>query len=165
MTVNTAVFWEMASCSLVTRYHHFVETRCLHFGVYRSIRFLRNLGTFPLQLHSALAHMTVILIADTWQSIKNRNFITNSFHCFGMHNNAFAVIYCVWGTCIVLECSNLSKIYPRNWHALLIIRLFYLRHFYVEHPVVIRVHRWIITASHNLCVYCMVQCDTFRLNI
>ena len=164
MTVNTAVFWEMASCSLVTSYHHFVETRCLHFGVYQNTRFLRNLGTFPSQLHSAVYHMTVNLIADTWQLIKKGNFITNSFHCFGMHINAFAASYCVWGTCIALECSNLSKIYPRTRHALLKIRLFYLRHFYVEHPVVIRVHRWIMIARHNLCVYCTVQCDTFRLN-
>jgi len=37
--------------------------------------------------------------------------------------------------------------------------------FYVEHPVVIRVHRWLITASHNFCVYFIVQCDKFRLNI
>jgi len=104
----------MASCSLVTSYHRFVETRCLCFGVYQSIRFLRHHGTFPSQLHSLASQMTVILTADIWQSINNRNFITNSFHSFGMHNNAFEAIYCVWGTCIALECSNLSKIYPRN---------------------------------------------------
>jgi hypothetical protein len=114
MTVNTAVFWEMASCNLVTSYHRIVETHCLYFGE----RSKHQVSPTPWHLSISTAQPSisedVILTTGTSCSIKNRNFTTNNFHCFGMHNSAFAAIYCVWGTCTVFRTFKFIENIPKK---------------------------------------------------